>query len=198
MDRQRPLELIGPLFAADVANADLRVTYDPQIFYLLDVSKAPLTESFGLKYESEAGYVDIVMAASSALLSGDGPILYLSFYAWPTVALGTMTDLTIAQHGLGDQFGAELAWNSGISVVHGMLGIAMTNDLEVFTHQESDEVGVEWATRWWQSYRVELSTNLTAGFDPVESNLVGNGTIKSYLDIKSEDSSTKIYRVVQE
>lgn len=101
-------------------------------------------------------------------------------------------------HPLGDQFGANLAWTSGITVNHGMLGIAMTNDLEVSSFEENGEYGVEWATRWWRTYAVELSTNLMSGFKPLESNFVGNGTIKSYLDTKSQDTSTKVYRIVGE
>jgi hypothetical protein len=181
--------------AAGVANIDLRINYDSEVLILAGVTNGALTASFGLEYMVGEGYLDVALASSNSLVSGSGTVANVTFYVPASESLGSMTDITISRHGLGGEFGGELGWTAGIAVRHGWVGVAMTNALSILNF---DRDTMEWATRWGKRYKVEWTTNLLEGFLALESNFVGNGTIKSYIDTKSPDRPTKYYRIVGE
>jgi hypothetical protein len=140
----------------------------------------------------------VALAGSDNVLSGSGVILYLSFYVPSSASLGQMTDLTISGHGLGNEFGGNVGWASGITVGNGMVGVALTNALSILDLGWENGFRLEWPTRFGKTYRVEWTTNLMTRFQPLESNFVGNGTMKSYLDTKSPERPAKYYRIVGE
>lgn len=109
--------------AAGIACVDMRVNFDGGVLALCGVTNTPLTAAFGLEYRPGAGYVEIVMSSSNSLLSGSGDIVTITFRVAASSGIGSLNDITISRLGLGDEYGADLGWSSGICVAHGVLAI---------------------------------------------------------------------------
>jgi hypothetical protein len=180
----------------NIASLNLRINYDQSILTLQNVTNAALTSSFGIAYHVGAGYVDIVLCSDSQLVSGSGPILYLNCIVKPGAVIGSMTDLTISNLGLANQFGADIGLNSGIGVSNGGTTVILT-DLEVLSVQEQGANGfkMEWPTVTNRVYTIEYSTNILQGFAPLATNIAGTGAHWFFTDQASVADRARFYRI---
>ena len=99
----------------------MRVTYNSHILTLLSVTNGPLTAGFGLEYLDGTGYVDIVLSSATNLPAGSGILAYLDFQVDGAADVGALSEVSVARNDLGDQYGGDLNWSSGVSSSCGSL-----------------------------------------------------------------------------
>jgi hypothetical protein len=107
-----------------------------------------------------------------------------------------MTDLTISNLGLANQFGADIGLNSGIGINNGGTTVILT-DLEVLSVQEQGANGfkMEWPTVTNRVYTIEYSTNILQGFSPLATNIAGTGAHWFFTDQASFADRARFYRI---
>jgi hypothetical protein len=149
--------------AKDIASLNLRVNYDQSVLTLQNVTNAALTSSFGVEYLVGAGYVDIVLCNDKELVSGSGAILYLNCLVKPGAVIGSMSDLTISDKGVANQYGKDIGLKSGVGVSNGGATVVMSDLVD------SDHDGIS-------DYKEEMADGLPgySPWDPVNNPLGGD------------------------
>jgi hypothetical protein len=106
-----------------VASVAVRLSYNSYLLTVVGVTNGPLTGSFGMQYTNGAGYVDIVISSATEISTTDGILAYVDFSVKAGTAVGTISELSITQSELGDQYGGELEWRTGIAESNGYIWV---------------------------------------------------------------------------
>ncbi|MBN1676797.1 MAG: Ig-like domain-containing protein [Kiritimatiellae bacterium] len=124
--------------AEELASIHLTVNFNPQVLSLQSVSQAALATAFGLETHTGSGTVQIALSRESGLLAGSGELVYLNFLVQGNAPAGAFSELTVAQVTLADEYGASLAWNSGVSAAGGGLWVVLSNGVDTDGDSFSD------------------------------------------------------------
>jgi hypothetical protein len=116
--------------ATDVASLSLRINFDSSMLILQGVTNTTLTQDFDFDYNGGVGYVDIVMSTSNALLSGSGDIALVDFFVSAGATIGSVSDLTISEVDLGDQYGGSIGAGAAVVTSNGTAAVVMSNVLD--------------------------------------------------------------------
>lgn len=113
--------------AADVAVIQFQINYDPQLLTLVDVTNAldTLGSAYTLQYEDNDGVIGVILYREAGLLSGSGTIAALEFYVNPGSELNMGSAVVLAEVGLGNQDGKNLAWDSPVEAVSGRVRVSV-------------------------------------------------------------------------
>ncbi len=146
--------------AADVATIKFQINYDPQLLLLTSVSTnaGALEEGFSMQYTDEDGVLVVYMYRSEGLVGGSGELCRLHFIANAGSQLMMKSALTIAEAGLGDQMGQDLALIEPVTVQSGAVTIYPTMESD----QDSDGMPDLWEFQYSEGEGV---TALDAGTD---------------------------------
>lgn len=111
--------------AADVAVVQFQVNYDSQLLTLLSVTNSPdtLGSAFTLQYEDDDGVIVVILYRETSLFSGSGVVATLEFSANSGSELNMESALVLAEVGLGNQQGKDLAWDAPVDVAFGSVRI---------------------------------------------------------------------------
>jgi hypothetical protein len=116
--------------AAGIASINLRVNFDSQLLSFQSVATTPLTAGFAAEYNAGEGFVDVALSSSTELTSGMGDFCVLTFLVKPTATIGALSGLTLANLGLGSQYGQELTLTTGTSVKNGTVLVILPKDVD--------------------------------------------------------------------
>ncbi len=146
--------------AADVATIKLQINYDPQLLTLpsVSVNAASLGGNFSLEYTDEDGVLVVFLYRLDGLASGSGELCRLHFTANTGSQLMMQSALTIAEAGLGNGKGQDLALNGPVTVQSGAVNIYPTMESD----QDSDGLPDLWEFHYSNG---EGTTTLSAGTD---------------------------------
>lgn len=124
--------------ATDISTIQLQINYDPQLLTLTSVTNFPWTMggAFSLNYEDDDGVLVVILYRTDSLPTGSGELFSIRFESNSGSKLLMESALTLAEVGLGNQDGKDLAWESSVSVVNGAVNISPSSTAD------SDEDGM--------------------------------------------------------
>jgi hypothetical protein len=98
--------------ASGIASGDIRLKYDSNILSISGIKTTPLTSGMTLiTNTSVSGQIKIAMAGASAIPSGSGSLIDISFTVNPNASIGTETVIQLVDTELYDESGKVIPMN---------------------------------------------------------------------------------------
>jgi Cohesin domain/Bacterial TSP3 repeat len=115
--------------AAEVASVQVQINYDAQLLTLLAATNpvGTLGEAFSMQYEDDGGRIILMLYREDHLASGSGVLTYLNFLVNTGAQVGARSDLVVADLGMGNERGRDLAWSSTLVPSNGNLWVVMSS-----------------------------------------------------------------------